>query len=262
MLRSGFVIGVVIALVIVLTPQAVRAQIVNVQGALAKPPATDGAVGQVELKLNWREGNNPLLDVGGAGSVVGRLGPVLGLVLARGEYGTSRGLTLTRKSFEHARTRIELGPQWRWEAFAQHEYDQFRRLSLRALAGTGPALQIIDDKAIALLAGAAYLFEYERLDRRTGAIDAGQRSTAHRASVYLTGHEEPGAGVLIVETVYAQPRVDHPGDLRLLAELSILSKLVSRVALKNSFTVAYDRTPPDGVRRYDTQLEVAIVVTL
>lgn len=259
MLRSGFVIGV---LVIVLTPQAVRAQIVNVQGALAKPPATDGAIGQVELKLNWREGNNPLFDVGGGGSVVGRLGPVLGLVLGRGEYGTSRGLTLTRKSFEHARTRIELGPQWRWEAFVQHEYDQFRRLSLRALAGTGPALQIIDDKAIALLAGAAYLFEYERLDRRAGASDAGLCSTAHRASVYLTGHEEPGAGVLIVETVYAQPRLDHPGDLRLLGELSILSKLVSRVALKNSFTVAYDRTPPDGVRRYDTQLEVAIVVTL
>lgn len=261
MLRSGFVITVIV-LVIVLTAQAARAQIVNVQGALAKPPTSDGAIGTVELKLNWREGNNPLLDVGGAGSVVGRRGPVLGLLLARGEYGTSRGLTLTKKSFEHARTRIELDPRWRWEAFAQHEYDQFRRLSLRALAGTGPALQIVDDPAIALLAGAAYLFEYERLDNRAGAIDAGLRSTAHRASVYVTGHEEPGTGVLIIETVYAQPRLDHPGDVRLLGELSILSKLASRVALKNSFTVAYDRTPPEGVRRYDTQLEVAVVVTL
>ena len=256
MLRSGFVV-----LVIVLTTQAAKAQIVNVQGALAKPPATDGATGQVELKLNWREGNNPLFDIGGAGSVVGRLGSVLGLVLARGEYGTSAGLTLAKKSFEHARTRIELDPRWRWEAFAQHEYDQFRRLSLRALAGTGPALQILDDKAIALLAGAAVLYEYERLDRRPGTIDAGLRTSALRASVYLTGHEEPGAGVLIIETIYAQPRLDHPGDLRLLGELAVQSKLVSRVALKDSFTVAYDRTPPDGVRRYDTQLEVAVVVT-
>jgi hypothetical protein len=258
MLRSGFVI---VVLVLALTSQVARAQIVNVQGALAKPPATDGVTGQVEVKLNWREGNNPLFDVGGAGSVVGRLGNVLGLVLARGEYGTSAGLTLAKKSFEHARTRIELGPRWRWEAFAQHEYDQFRRLSLRALAGTGPALQIIDDKAIGLLAGAAYLFEYERLDRRPGTIDAGLRTTAHRASVFLTGHEEPGDGVLIVETIYAQPRIDDPGDLRMFGELSLLSKLASRVALKNAFTVAYDRTPPDGVRRYDTQLEVAIVVT-
>lgn len=238
-----------------------RAQIVNVQGALAKPPASDGATGQVELKLNWREGNNPLFDVGGAGSVVGRTGSVLGLLLARGEYGTSGGLTLTKKSFEHARTRIELDTRWRWEAFVQHEYDQFRRLGLRALAGTGPALQIVDDKAIALLAGAAYLYEYERLDNRAGALDAGRRVTAHRGSVYLTGHEEPSTGMLIVETVYAQPRLDHPGDLRVLGELSVLSKLASRVALKNGFTVAYDRTPPEGVQRYDTQLEVAVVVT-
>jgi hypothetical protein len=256
MLRSCLVIAV-----IGFCAAPARAQIVNVQGALAKPPASDDVTGQVELKLNWREGNNPLFDVGGAGSVVGRRGAVLGLVLARGEYGTSRGLTLARKTFEHARTRIELDTRWRWEAFAQHEYDQFRRLSLRALGGTGPALQILDDKAIALLAGAAYLYEYERLDTRPGAIDAGLRATAHRGSVYLTGHEEPGAGVLIVETVYAQPRLDRPGDLRVLGELSVQSKLASRVALKDSFTVAYDRTPPDGVQRYDTQLEVAVVVT-
>jgi len=250
-----------IGLTVGLATATAHAQIANVQGALARPPAGDGATGQVELKLNWREGNNPLFDLGGAGSVVGRRGRLLGLLLARGEYGTSRGLTLTKKTFEHARTRIELDTRWRWEAFVQHEYDQFRRLSLRALAGTGPALQLLDDKAIALLAGAAYLYEYERLDTRPGTIDAGLRATAHRASVYLTGHEEPGTGVLIVETVYAQPQLDHPGNVRVLGELSVQSKLASRVALKDSFTVAYDRAPPDGVQRYDTLLEAAVVIT-
>lgn len=259
MSRSWLVTAIVLGGVLRVT--TAHAQIVNVQGALAKPPTSDGATGQVELKLNWREGNNPLFDIGGAGSVVGRRGAVLGLLLARGEDGTSRGITLTRKTFEHARTRIELDTRWRWEAFVQHEYDQFRRLSLRALAGTGPALEILDDKAIGLLAGAAYLYEYERLDTRPGTIDAGLRGTAHRASIYLTGHEEPGSGVLIVETVYAQPRLDHPGDVRMLGELSVQSKLASRIALKDSFTVAYDRTPPDGVRRYDTSLEAAVVVT-
>lgn len=238
-----------------------EAQIVNVQGALAKAPAKDDVSGQVELKVNWREGNNPLLDVGGAGNVLVRRGRVLGVVLARGEYGTSRGLTLTKKSFEHVRTRIEIDCRWRWEAFAQHEYDQFRRLSLRALAGTGPAFQIVDAKPVAVLAGAAYLFEYERLDTRPGTVDAGDRTTAHRASIYVTGHENLGAGVEIIETVYAQPRLDHPGDIRVLGELSVQSKLSSRIALKDSLTVAYDRTPPAGIKRYDTALEVGVVVT-
>ena len=67
--------------------------------------------------------------------------------------------------------------------------------------------------------------------------------------------------MLIVETVYAQPRLDHPGDVRVLGEISVQSKLSSRISLKNAFTVAYDRTPPDGIQRYDTQLEVAVVAT-
>ena len=52
-----------------------HAQIVNVQGQLAKPPDKDGITGQAELKLDWREGNNPIFDIGGAGSVLVRRGP-------------------------------------------------------------------------------------------------------------------------------------------------------------------------------------------
>jgi Protein of unknown function, DUF481 len=256
MLRAWWVIAAIGA-----AAAPARAQIVNVQGALAKAPAQDGLVGQLELKLSWREGNNPLFDIGGGGHLVIRRGPVIGLLLARGEYGTSGGVTLARKSFEHARARIELDARWRWEVLGQHEYDQFRRLSLRAIAGTGPALQIVDSQPLNLLAGAAYLFEYERLDRRDGALDAGQRTTAHRASIYLTGHEEPSPGVLFVETIYAQPRLDDPGDIRVLGELAAQTRLSARIALRNSFTVAYDRTPPDGVRRYDTALEVAIILS-
>jgi len=247
--------------VIGLATGVARAQIVNVQGALAKAPDKDALTGQVELKVNWREGNNPLLDIGGAGTVLLRRGSILGLVLARGEYGTSRSLTLAKKSFEHLRTRIEIDCRWRWEAFVQHEYDQFRRLSLRALAGTGPAFQIVDTKPVTALAGAAYLFEYERLDTRPGTIDAGERTTAHRASLYVTGHENLGAGVEVVETVYAQPRLNEPGDVRVLGELAVVSKLSSWIALKDSFTVAYDRTPPDGIKQYDTQLEISVLAT-
>lgn len=257
MLRVGLVI-----LLVCLASRPGHAQIVNVQGALAGAPREDGAVGQVELKLNWREGNNPLFDIGGAGSLLGRRGGVLGLVLARGEYGTSRGLTLTRKSFEHVRVRIELDPRWRWEVFGQHEYDQFRRLSLRALAGTGPAVQLVDAAPITVLAGAAYLFEYDRLDARPGALDAGARSTDHRGSLYVTGRETLESGVQIIETVYAQPRLDDPRDLRLLGEASVVSRLSPRIALKNSFGIAYDATPPDGIKRLDTQLEIAVVLTL
>jgi hypothetical protein len=243
-----------------LTAGTARAQIVNVQGALAKPPEADGFVGQVEAKLDWREGNNPLFDIGGAGNVLVRQGPVLALALARGGYGTSRGLTLTKKSFEHVRVRIELDCRWRWEAFAQHEYDQFRRLSLRALLGTGPAFQLLDTAPVGVLAGMSYLYETEQLDRRAGTLDAGESASAHRGSFYLTGHENLGEGVAIVETVYVQPRINRPSDLRVLGELAIVTKVSARLALKNSFVLAYDATPPDEIKRLDTQLQVSLTL--
>ena len=237
------------------------AQIVNVQGALAKAPEKDGAAAEVSAKLMWRTGNNPLIDLGGSGAVVVRRGRVIGLVLARGEYGRSNGVTLTEKTFEHLRARVTIDCRWRWEAFLQHEFDRFRRLSFRAVAGTGPALQLVDKPTLALLAGAAYMFELERLDRRMGVTDGGEQRVSHRASVYLTGHEDLSSSVSIVETVYAQPRLDDPADIRVLGELGVQSKLSSRIALKDSLVIAYDDSPPEQVERLDTALEVSLLLS-
>ena len=237
------------------------AQIVNVQGQLAKPPEKDGVTGQVELKLDWREGNNQLFSVGGAASTLLKRERLLGLALARGEYGESQGLTLARKSFEHVRTRYSIDCRWKWEAFVQHEYDAFRRLSVRGVVGTGPAIQLADTESVAVLAGASYLFELERLDRREGTSDAGERTISHRGSAYITGTETVGSGVSIVQTIYLQPRFDDPRDLRVLGELSVTSKLTTHIALTDGFTVTYDRTPPEGIKRYDTALKVGLLVT-
>jgi len=105
------------------------------------------------------------------------------------------------------------------------------------------------------------MFELEHLDERMGTIDAGRKSTAHRASIYLTGTENINDKVSFAETIYVQPRLDDAGDVRVLAEASITSKLSKRIALSDSFIFAYDRTPPDGVKRYDTQLRVSLLVT-
>lgn len=238
------------------------AQIVNVQTQLATPPEEDGVSGKLELKVDWRTGNNPLLDIGGGASLLVKRGDLLGLVVARGGYGTSRGLTLTKRTFEHVRVRYAIDCRWRWEVFVQHEYDAFRRLVIRGLAGSGPAFQLVESKPATVLVGAAYMFEYEELDKRDGTTDAGDRSVYHRASFYVTGTHKLGEGVSITETIYAQPRLRHPSDIRLFAEVAVTSKLSKRLALSDALTFAYDRTPPDQIERIDTQLVVSLILTL
>lgn len=249
-------------LFILLAGRAASAQIVNVQNQLATPPEHDGVSGKLELKVDWRTGNNPLLDLGGGASLIGKRGDLLGLVVARGGYGTSRGLTLTKRSFEHVRVRYTIDCRWRWEAFAQHEYDAFRRLAIRALVGSGPAFQLVESGPATVLVGAAYMLELEELDERAGTIDAGDRSIYHRASFYVTGTHKLGEGVSITETVYVQPRLRHPSDVRVFAELAVTSKLSKRLALSDALTFAYDRTPPDEIERIDTQLVVSLILTI
>jgi uncharacterized protein DUF481 len=257
---TGVRTSIAVAIVLIATVRLVNAQIVNVQGQLAKPPDQDGINGQVEAKIDWREGNNTLIQIGGSAAVLVRHGKLIALAIARGEYGQSRGLTLSKKTFEHVRARYTIDCRWKWEAFLQHEYDAFRRLSIRAVAGTGPALQILDENSLAVLAGAAVMLEYEQLDTRPGTIDAGERTIAQRASLYVTGTEKVGGGVSIVQTVYVQPRLAEPDDVRILGEVSVTTQLSSRLALTNALVVAFDRTPPDAIKRFDSSLVFGILV--
>lgn len=252
----------VLVLALVTLPAIARAQIVNVQNALAKPPEGDDVIGQLELKLDWREGNNRLLDLGAAASLLAQEGRFLGLAIVRAEYGRGRDDTFKERTFEHLRARVTLDCRWKWEAFGQHELDHFRRLTVRALAGTGPALQLVHTEPFSLLAGVAYMFEYERLDNREGTIDAGDRTVYHRASTYLTATQLFGETAALTATAYYQPRLAEPRDYRFFGEAVITGKLSKRVALTDAFVIAYDSRPPDGIQRTDMQLRIGLLLTL
>jgi len=243
-------------------PSTAAAQIVNVQDALASDPEP-GWSGKLTAHLDWRTGNTDLVQVGGSASVLHRCGRRLILAIARGEYGRGNGTKLTEKTFEHLRGRYQLRGRWLWEAFGQHEYDAFRRLSLRALVGTGPAVRLVREGRTRLLAGASYMFEFERLDERTGVSDPGEQTTAHRLSTYLTGafalDEDK---VTASETLYVQPRFDDPTDLRILSETALTTKLSERLTLTNRLVIAHDASPPDGIDKLDSSLKVELGLTL
>jgi hypothetical protein len=254
-------------------PRSAAAQIVNVVGSLAAEPAP-GWSGQLAATADWRTGNTDLVLIGGSATALHRRSRVLALGIVRGEYGEGNGTPLSRKSFEHLRVRVALDaptpvpgagappPRWLWEAFAQHEYDRFRRLSVRALAGTGPAVRLVRRARGALVLGVAYLLEYERLDERPGVADPGATSLAHRASSYLTGNVALDARLTATATAYAQPRLDDPADLRLLAEATLSSKLSGRVTLTQRLTLARDASPPDGIERTDSTLKLEVGLAL
>ena len=255
-------IALLTATLVAVLARPASANIVNVLGSLAGEPE-EGWSGSLTGTIDWRTGNVDLAQVGGSGTVRYRAGHYLGLLLLRGEYGKGEGTLLSEKTFAHLRGRVDLDDcrRWLWEAFVQHEFDAFRRLEARAVAGTGPAVRLVDEPSTNLVVGLAYMLEYERFDDREPA-DAGLREWNHRASSYATGMYKLDDRVAVTQTVYVQPRLDNPSDLWLLSETTLTTQLGKRLALQSSFVVAYDRSPPIGIETTDTALKTGLTLSL
>ncbi|TSC31491.1 YdiY family protein [Corallococcus sp. Z5C101001] len=250
----GLVLGVL------LHASAASAQIVNVQ-ALFDEKAELGPAASIELGGDWRTGSTRLFTV--RGSLVGQLRSErnVWLGIIRGEYSFASGERIVSQVLEHVRYRRKLSDSVSSEVFAQHEYNEFRRLQFRALLGAGPRVVLFNEDATGLTFGVALMVEHERL-RKDGEADAGDRYTDPRVSSYLLGRLKLMENIQLVETVYFQPRVTRPSDLRVLNETLFAVTPNPRVTVGIGFNLTYDSAPPATVPPLDTQLRTTVGVKL
>lgn len=216
-----------------------------------------GLLGAAEAALDLRTGNTQLLLL--SGSLLGRYrtGRHLVFLLARKEFGKQGGERFSNKDFEHLRYRYAVLERLEAELFAQHDQDEFRRLAVRLLAGAGPRVTLIATDEFNGAAGLAYMLEYEQLDDGPYA-DSGDETLDHRLSGYLTGGLQLDDRLHFAQSVYAQPRIDQPDDLRVLGETELAVALDQHFSLKLTFSLAYDSRPPDGRRGLDTGTKTSL----
>lgn len=262
--RSRPVLGAALAHLLVLAcllaqTTVAHANIVNVQ-SLLNTEARDGWSGAFVGAVDWRTGTTKLLLVSAAPVTRYRDGDHLVLAIAKGELGRSAGATIVAKTFEHLRYRYRATKTVTTEAFAQHAYDQFRRLELRTVLGAGPKFDIINQERHRLALGVAYMLEYERISDDAMTADAGAKGFAHRASTYLTGGIDAKDDLRLVATVYAQPSLTNARDLRVLGEAEMAVALSKAFSIKTTFALAWDNRSPEGVEPLETALKSAVSV--
>jgi len=248
-----------VALALVFAPGVADAGIVNVQSVLATD-VEEGLSASFTGTVDWRTGNSNVL-LGSLATVARyRHGDHLGFAMLRGELGRSNGNRNIARTFAHLRYRYLLSERWLGETFAQHEYDEFRRLETRALFGVGPRYVFFDNKKIQLSAAIAYMFEIEDLNNSEAAVDAGVTNYQHRISSYLLATVKLADNLEFLETVYAQPRIDDPDDIRVLNENRLVVKVSEKVSINTSFVLSYDAEPPDTTARTETALRSSITI--
>jgi hypothetical protein len=240
---------------LLLLSSAAEAQIVNVQPLLAKHEMHPGLGLSLESSLDWRTGNVNLLLF--AANLVARYrqGRHHVFVLGHAEVGIKGGERFLSKDLEHLRYRVAVYGPLDFETYLQHDRDEFRRLALRVVWGGGPRLRILMTRRYEAAVAASYLGEYQQL-RDDDKPDAGATRLMHRVSTYATFVVRLGSRFSLAETVYAQPRIGLPRDVRLLEEVELLGNLTQHLSLKLAWTLAYDNVPPIGVEPLDTGMRV------
>ncbi len=234
------------------------AGIVNVQSVISVE-AEEGLSGSVTGALDLRRGNTERFIFSLSPTLRYRIGPHLFITYGSGEYDEDNDDI--NKVFGHGRYRYQITPRLTGEFFTQVERTPGRSLDLRALAGIGPLVKIADSHGLRLSGAIAYMLEYEDVDDAVFIAGEEDPGLQHRISSYLTGSYVLADNLQLVETVYVQPLITDPNDVRLLNESQLSVTITSYLAFNASLNLAYDTRPSPAVnKKLDLQIKNSLTL--
>lgn len=212
--------------------------------------------GRVRLSFSAYAGNTEGVVMGTSGILGGRIGSNLGFATASADYARLGGSTSVKKSFAHLRHNYEFTDYFWWEEFVQSETDRFRRIQIRALAGTGPRFALFRSHTwLDLYVGLSYMLEYTNNDASAITLEP---SLVHRFNQYLALTMHPDERIVLGTIVYYQPRFDEWSDAHVLnvssAEFKVTKVLTSRI----DATTRYESVVPTGVKRADLEFKSSL----
>jgi putative salt-induced outer membrane protein YdiY len=205
----------------------------------------DGLLGQVGFRLSGAAGNTD--KIGGAVSnlTAYKTDHREILFLAAYEYGESLKVKNTNKGHVHLRHGIKQRKYFIWEQFVQAQFDEFRKLNLRALAGGGARFRVFKISETTLYGGVGAFYEHEKLDDNEGKEDT------TRANLYVSYLQKVAPNLVLSFINYYQPSFEDLKDFRFISDLGFEFKLTEKLSFKIDLTLSHDSEPPRGVKTTD-----------
>jgi Protein of unknown function, DUF481 len=180
-----------------------------------------------DAKLQWRGGRESWRLIGAA------------------KRTSSGGIETARVLLGHLRHNRSLSDHWSTLSFLQAQENPFQRLESRLLAGAGVRWDAWKDPQKRLAAGAAHMWEREKID------DTPTAHYRHRLSLFVTTGLKIGDGVLFEGLAFFQPRWSEPEDWRLMLNAGLDVKVARNVSLFTNLEMEGDSRPPTGVEKID-----------
>ncbi len=215
----------------------------NIENQRPGPPK-EGFSGAVELNFAGKTGDKEEKDYGVASKLTYRKSDNQFLIIASGEYGSTRNIKDSDEAFVHTRWSHRLSPQIASEAFLQWEEDEFSNLASRTLAGGGARFVVaseVDTFSLALGIGAFY--EREKMD----LVSYEDESEQWRVNAYASYTHVLNDKTTLASTVYVQPSAENSSDLRALTTFSLTVKMTGALALKVGYQAKHDSEPAQNL---------------
>jgi hypothetical protein len=246
---------------------------------LSERVTSPGLGGGVKSTLAYSTGNVDVLNLGG--EVMGYFATphpdaakdaerfwFRDRVLAYGSaaLGRAQGEQVANDGYVHLRyTRM----QWLrlgGEVFGQAQYDKFRLLSRRLVAGAGARVVFVNTNVFVGWFGTGHMEEFERRniapENRPPMGPDAVNVVNHRWANYATLLVTLRPGLLsLVNTVYAQPRWDAFSDIQVLAESHLQIAIQEHLLITSDLSIRYDSRPPRTVEPLDVRVGNGITAT-
>lgn len=221
----------------IMSSATTTAQIVNIESQRMQSDTT-GLKGSLGSGFLYQKNVVSVLSINVNTHVQYKTKRDLYLFLANYNLLKGSGRTLTDNLFYHVRYNHKLNTFLRWEVFTQLQQNNVTGIRLRLLTGSGPRFKLSGAPKFALYAATAVMYEYEEEQTRPAAYHRDLRSSNYVSFTY-----KPLDNMECIGTLFYQPLYRNLRDYRLLNEVSVRLKIVTRFSFTAGWYYLYDSHP-------------------
>ncbi len=236
-------IGAVFSLALTLLEVNTASAFINVEAV--RKDMRSGFSGRSSINFSGQSGNTEKLT--SATSTVNgiRWSQNEMLLIGNLSYGESANVRDTHNGQLHLRYSYYWSEATAIESFVQGEFDTFRALRSRTLAGTGLRQRVFEVDGHFLYLGAGAFYERENLDND-------EDSEVARGNLYLSYLDQVVERISLSAIVYYQPLLNEIADYRTRLQSGLEVGLTEILTLNLQYQLLYDNRPPTGVERADS----------
>jgi len=243
-----------LVLAIILLPSLCYAGIINTLPEIPSHYGEELLTAKLSASLDWQHGNNKQLDIKAAGNLFLQREFWSLYITSSFTRSTSNNALEAFDTLNHIRVRYFFLYWLGLEAYTQHEYDTFRKLDTRYLAGIGSTFKIIDTDYFDVMVGTSALVEFIRPSEQL------PEEVNFRWSNYVQAEFSINERLTIQNIFFYQMRFDDPRDVTIFESVSLEIKAFDWFGVALGFTLSHDERPLPGVEKTDLGLTSALFV--